>query len=78
MFDRKVDTVFFDTKRVRHNGTVCRDKNFAPVMPVKPMSFLVNYGQIPFPNKPVRSVSKPKVIFVALRQIPKNHQLCKK
>ena len=71
-------TVFYDTKRIRHNGTVRTDRNHAPVLPLKPMSFLVNYGQTTFSNKPVNPVHRLPIIFVTLRQIPKNQQSCKR
>jgi hypothetical protein len=78
MQDRKISSVFFDTRHVRQNGNMRRNKNHAPVMPEKPMYFLGNYEKMIFSDRPVKSDSHPAIIFVSLRQIPKNQPSCKK
>ena len=46
--------VIFDIRHARSSGIVRRDKNYAPVMPLKPMTFLVKRNPTAFPQKPAK------------------------
>jgi len=47
-----MNDVIFDIKHVRSCGTVRSNKNDAPVMPLKPMTFLVKRNPTAIPQRP--------------------------
>ena len=66
-----MSTVFFDTKNVRHSEMLCRNKNHASVLHLKPMTFLVKRNPTALPNRTVtfQKSDKSKIISISLHQL---------